>query len=59
MALYVFLGGPRDGETVQSAREPISSWSTMQGRYVVDKPPQTMQTPAGAALILRFEARVR
>jgi len=59
MALYVFLGGPWDGETVQSVCEPISSWSTMRGRYVVDKPPQTMQTSAGTALILRFEAKVR
>jgi len=31
----------------------------MHGRHVVDKPPQTMQTPAGTALILRFEAKVR
>jgi len=30
----------------------------MRGR-VLDKPPQTMQTPAGTALILRFEVKVR
>jgi len=56
--LYVFVGGPRDGETIRSDTEPISSWSVLQGRYVVDKPPQSVTTATGTAVVLRFVDRV-
>lgn len=52
--VYVFLGGPRDGDTVTSEEHPISSWTTLDGRYVVDDPPQRTRTDDGPAVILRY-----
>lgn len=37
--LYVFLGGSRDGETMTSAEHAISTFTTREGRYFVDDPP--------------------
>ena len=56
--LYVFVGGPRDGETVTSDAEPISSWTTLHGRYVTDHPPQQTMTADGPAVVLRFALHV-
>jgi hypothetical protein len=55
--VYVFLGGPRDGDTVTSDEHPITSWTTLDGRYAVDDPPQRTATEAGPAVILRYEER--
>jgi len=55
--LYVFVGGPRDGETIRSDTEPISSWSMLQGRYHVDKPPQMTTMGTDVAVVLRFVPR--
>ena len=55
--VYVFLGGPRDGDTVTSEEHPISSWTTLDGRYVVDEPPQRTTVEEGPAIILRYVER--
>jgi hypothetical protein len=56
--LYVFLGGPRDGDTLTGTVEPISSWALLHGRYVTDQPPQVSMTTEGPAVILRFVPRI-
>jgi hypothetical protein len=55
--VYVFLGGPRDGDTVTTEEHPISSWATRDGRYLVDDPPQRTGTDKGPAVILRYVER--
>jgi hypothetical protein len=58
MTLYVFVGGPRDGETISQDAEPISSWTTLHGRYASDHPQQRTMTADGLAVILRFAPHI-
>ena len=52
--IYVFVGGPRDGQTMTSEGELISLVRSGQDAYALDSPPHEVKRDPGFAYALRY-----